>query len=261
MRKSVLLAFLIVFVICLNQTPTWSEGLPFSGASDTVVTPSGKDTVEEEEIDVEFKTVFTSDPIQPYNRAIFTFNDTLYHYGLKPLCKGYNAVVPEPARRSVANFFRNLKMPKRFFNCLFQGKIKGAGTEALRFVINSTVGIGGLFDPATKVFNLEIQDEDFGQTLGHYHSGQGAYIVWPFLGPSNVRDTFGFIGDMFLDPLFWVSVAVDPYVGTGLRAYRTVNDVSIDKGKVYEDLTEAAIDPYIAIQDAYIHNRIMKIRE
>ncbi len=262
MRKSVLLAFFIVLVVCMYQTSLWSEGLPLMGKTEAAVSPAEKDAIsEDEEIDVEFKTVFTSDPVQPYNRSIFTFNDKLYHYGFKPLCKGYNKVVPEPARRSIANFFTNLKMPKRLVNCLLQGKLKGAGTEALRFLINSTIGAAGFFDPAKKHFNLEIQDEDFGQTLGHYHTGQGAYIVWPIIGPSNVRDTFGFVGDMLLDPLFWVSFTTYPGLTTGVAAYDTVNDVSLDKGKAYENLTEAAIDPYIALQDAYIHYRIKQIRE
>lgn len=254
--------FFIVLAICIQQTSVWSEGLPLMGKTDETVTTSPKDTTtEDEDIDVEFKTVFTNDPIQPYNRAIFTFNDKLYHYGFKPVCKGYNAILPEPARRSVANFFTNLKMPKRLVNCLLQGKLKGAGTEALRFLINSTIGVAGFFDPAEKHFNLKLQDEDFGQTLGHYHTGQGSYIVWPFIGPSNIRDTFGFIGDMLLDPLFWVTFVTPPFTTTGISAYDTVNNVSMDKGDVYEALTEAAIDPYIALQDAYIHHRIKQINE
>lgn len=258
MRKHVLLAFLIVLTICLYQASAWSQGLPFSGSDEAVKAEVAE---EADHVDVEFKTVFTSDPIQPYNRAIFNFNDRLYHYGVKPVSKGYSAIVPEPVRRSVANFFTNLKTPKRFVNCVLQGKFNGAGTELLRFIINSTIGGVGFFDPAKKHFNLEIQDEDFGQTLGHYKTGQGTYIVWPFFGPSNVRDTIGFIGDLALDPLFWLSFTTNTGVTAGAGAGDTVNNVSLDKGTAYEALTDAALDPYIAIQDAYIHNRIKKINE
>lgn len=263
MKKSVLLVFCLVLTFCLYQVSVKGQGLPLMGELKDTVSPTEEATSEEEtdHVDVEFKTVFTSDPIQPYNRTIFSFNDKFYHYGIKPLSKGYSAVVPEPARRSVRKFFLNLKMPKRLVNCLLQGKFKGAGTEGLRFLINSTVGIVGFFDPAAKFFDLKPQDEDFGQTLGHYHTGQGSYIVWPFLGPSNVRDTIGFIGDVVLDPLFWISFTTYPGLTAGVSAYDSLNGVSLDKGKAYEGLTVDAIDPYIALQDAYIHNRIKRIRE
>lgn len=220
---------------------------------------SSEETSDDDDIDVEFETfIITKDPIQPYNRTIHGFNDNLYYGVLRPAHKGYGAVIPERARLSVRMFFSNLKMPMRFVNCLLQGKFKGAGTELLRFVANTTIGVGGLFDPGLDAFNLELQDEDFGQTLSKYGFGSGVFIEWPFLGPSNIRDTVGFLGDAALNPLTYI---LGPLENLGARVFSEVNEFSIDKGDIYENLTKPAIDPYIAIQDAYIQNRIKKIKE
>src|SRR3990167_11003707 len=116
------------------------------------------------------------------------------YYFVNPISPEKNAMVPKKARVSVKNFFTNIKMPVRFFNCLFQGKLKGAGTELARFVIKSTVGVAGLFDPAKSKFHLERHERDFGQTLAKHKMNSGIYIVWPFLGPSTVRDTVGLVG-------------------------------------------------------------------
>lgn len=278
MGKAVLLTFFFVLAICLYNTSVWAdeggESLPASEvrtddtASDEKA--SAKDTINEDEefadeefedIDVELETVFVKDPLRRYNRAIFGFNDKLYFYVMKPMYKGYNKVVPEKARLSVRKFFSNIRMPVRFFNCLFQGKFKGAGTELARLVINTTVGVGGLFDPAKSQFNLEKQDEDFGQTLGKHGMGSNYYIQWPFLGPSNARDTIGFVGDVALDPLTLLTFFVSPYASIGAKSYDTFNEVSIDRGEAYENIVEPAIDPYIAVQDAYTQNRVKKIKE
>jgi phospholipid-binding lipoprotein MlaA len=269
MGKAVLLTFFFVMTICLYNTSVRAESSPVSeGKTDETVSDekiSVKDSIDEDEefedVDVELETVFIKDPIRPYNRAIFGFNDKLYFYVMKPMYKGYNKVVPENARVSVRKFFSNIRTPVRFFNCIFQGKFKGAGTELARLVINTTVGLGGLFDPAKSQFHLEMQDEDFGQTLGKHGMGSNYFIEWPFLGPSNVRDTIGLVGDIALDPITLLGFFVSPFASTGARSYDTFNEVSIDKGEAYENIVEPAIDPYIAIQDAYTQNRIKKIKE
>jgi len=273
MGKAVLLTFFFVLAICLYNTSVWAdEGGESSPVSEVKTdetasdekTPA-KDTIDEDEeledIDVELQTTFVKDPIRRYNRAIFGFNDKLYFHVMKPMYKGYNKVVPEKARIGVRHFFSNIRTPIRFFNCLFQGKFKGAGTELLRLTINSTIGGAGFSDPAKKHFHLEKQDEDFGQTLGKYGMGSNYFIEWPFLGPSNVRDTVGFVGDIALDPLTLLYFFVSPVASTGARSYDTFNEVSIDKGEAYENIVEPAIDPYIALQDAYTQNRIKKIKE
>jgi phospholipid-binding lipoprotein MlaA len=209
--------------------------------------------------DISIDATFVKDSFPSYNRAVFTINDKLYYYFFRPLSKGWG-VVPEFARLGVRNFFTNVRMPGRFFNCLFQGKFKGAGTELTRLLINSTIGGAGFTDPAKKYFHLELQDEDFGQTLGHYNTGAGSHLELPFLGPSNVRDAFGLIVDTVLDPVTLL-MFVSPYASPAARAFIAINDISIDKGDTYEGLVEQAIDPYIAVQDAYSQNRVKKIKE
>lgn len=270
MARLVFYMFISALIMYTFTVSTYADGAPASqGQNDTtIITNNGKKPVEEtdvedeesEFVDVELETVFIQDPVQPYNRAIFTFNDKAYYYFFRPIYKGYEVVLPEKARLGVRNFFTNVRTPVRLFNCLFQGKFKGAGTEALRLVINSTLGVAGFSDPAKKYFELDIQDEDFGQTLGRYKMGTGPHIEWPFLGPSNVRDTIGLVGDIALDPITLLFL-VNPFAPTGAKAFMGVNDLSIDKGDTYESLVEKAIDPYIAVQDAYTQNRSKKIRE
>jgi phospholipid-binding lipoprotein MlaA len=190
------------------------------------------------------------DPIEGYNRVMYAFNDKLYHYFLKPVAKGYSFVVPKPARVSVKRVFYNLAMPKRFVNCLLQGKLKGAGTELARFSINTTFGLGGLFDPAGKC--IEDYNEDSGQTLGHYGIGTGMYIVWPFLGPSSLRGTAGTVLDTVLNPLTYVQMEF--WQKLSIRGYYTVNDTSLRLGE-YESLKQSAVDPYIALRNAYFQHR------
>jgi phospholipid-binding lipoprotein MlaA len=197
-----------------------------------------------------------ADPWEPFNRAMHTFNDRLYFWLLKPVAQGYNVVVPEPARVSVSNFFSNLRTPVRLVNCVLQANPIGAATELFRFMINSTVGLAGLFDPAGgEEINLKRQDTDLGQTLGFWGLGQGIYIVWPITGPSSLRDTAGIVGDYFLYPISYL----DPwYVWSAVRGYEVENEVSLRIGD-YEAIKEAAIDPYIAFRDAYVQYRLKKV--
>jgi len=197
-----------------------------------------------------------ADPIEPVNRAFFHFNDKLYFWVLKPVATGYKAVVPEDARVGVRNFFSNLTTPVRVANCLLQVNFKCAGTETARFLLNTGLGMGGFLDPG-KDAHLEKQDKDLGQTLGIWGIGPGFYINWPILGPSSLRDTAGFIGDLFLDPRTYLLNDPIFYV---VRPYELVNDTSLRTGE-YEDFKEAALDPYIALKDAYTQYRQNKIRE
>jgi phospholipid-binding lipoprotein MlaA len=197
-----------------------------------------------------------ADPLEPFNRAMYHFNDKLYFWVLKPVAQGYGKVVPEAARISVSNFFANLAFPIRFVNCLFQANFEGAAAELGRFTVNTLWGVGGFLDPASsKDINLSKQDEDFGQTLGAYGIGQGFFINWPIFGPSSPRDTVGLVGDAFLTPSAYLSPW---YAGAGTWAYDKVNDTSLKIGD-YESLKGAAIDPYVAIRDAYVQYRLKKV--
>jgi phospholipid-binding lipoprotein MlaA len=197
-----------------------------------------------------------ADPIEPVNRGIFYVNDKLYRWVLKPVAKGYKYVMPEGVRISVRNFFFNLATPIRAVNTLLQGKIKDTGTELARFGINSTIGMAGLFD-AAKDFHLTRKDEDTGQTLGVYGLGDGFYLVLPILGPSSARDTVGLAGDTFLDPTTYL---LSWEAALGMRFVRAQTDLTFRINE-YEELTDAAVDPYAAVKDVYIQYRAKKVRE
>jgi phospholipid-binding lipoprotein MlaA len=240
-----------------------NEARTVAGAQGTQESPQVPATSGSEGADAEYaddvseKPAATiADPWEPFNRAMHTFNDRLYFWLFKPVAQGYNMVVPEPARVSVSNFFSNLRAPVRLVNCVLQVNPIGAATELFRFMINSTVGIAGLFDPAGgEEINLKRQDVDLGQTLGVWGMGQGIYIVWPIIGPSSSRDTAGIVGDYFLYPISYL----DPlYVWAGVRGYEALNEVSLRIGD-YEAITEAAIDPYIAFRDAFVQYRLKKV--
>ncbi len=221
-------------------------------APGTGVAPEDEGIPEKEIPEDMIQEVTVPDPIEPWNRMMFQFNDKLYYWVMKPVTKGYNAVMPEPARVSVDNFFKNVSMPVRFVNSLLQGKFKAAGSELARFGINTTIGLAGFIDVAKKRFEIEEHKEDFGQTLGTYGMPPMMYIVWPFLGPSNVRDSLGFAGDSFLEP----SNYLEPfYVPMSLDVYKWVNNISLDP-TAYEDLKKSSIEPYAALRDAYIQYRM-----
>ncbi len=197
-----------------------------------------------------------SDPFEPFNRVMFKVNDKLYFYVAKPVARGLR-VVPEPARISVRNFFSNLTTPIRFASSLLQLKFRDAGTELSRLVINTTVGIGGLFDPARTHFGLEKKDEDIGQVLGRYGIGGGPYLVLPVFGPMNVRDGVGKIGDILLNPITYVE---EDKVRYGAIVLDKENEIALDDD-TYEGIKQDALDPYLFIRSAYTQNRAGKIKK
>ena len=214
-----------------------------------------EDELDEEGDDFFEETETINDPLQPFNRAMFTFNDKLYYWALKPVARGYRFVVPKRARISVGKFFSNLATPVRFVNCLLQGRTKGVGIETARFAVNTTVGIAGFFDPAYSLCKLEKQEADFDQTLGIYKMQQVCYINWPLLGASSVRGTLGIIGDTVFDPVWWLAPLG---VKIGLTLHEEVNETSLTIGD-YEGLTQPALDPYLALRNAYFQNRQSKL--
>ena len=209
-----------------------------------------EDTFKEERVEI-------ADPIEPFNRAMYLFNDKLYFWALKPVAQGYKVVVPEPARISVKNLFFNLGFPARFLSCLLQADFRGAANEFGRFGINTIWGIGGLLDPSSsKELDLQRQETDLGQTLGVYGVGHGFYIIWPIFGPSSPRDSVNIAGDYFLYPVWYI---YPWYASTAVSTFEMVNSTSLRIGD-YESLKEAAIDPYVAMRDAYIQYRLKKVK-
>jgi phospholipid-binding lipoprotein MlaA len=252
-RLSLLLLLLLLASLgCASGAPRKADAN--AAVSAAAKANAGAEDVEDEE---EEDDLVIWDPIAPWNRAMYHVNDKLYFWILKPTTKGYNFVVPEPARIGVRNFFDNVTMPIRAINCLLQGKFKGFGTEIGRFCVNSTWGVLGFGDPATKKLKWRKYDEDFGQTLGFYGLGHGLYIVWPVFGASSLRNTAGIVGDTAADPKTYLR----PWgVRVGVNAYDRVNRTSLRIGD-YEALKEAAIDPYVSIRNAFLQHRKKKVEE
>jgi len=236
------------------------ESAPVPAAS-TPAKPSDEygDVTSEEVETTSPKGPQIADPIEPWNRAMYHFNDKLYFWALKPAARGYKAALPEEIRGLFSNFYQNIKAPIRIVNNLLQGKPGYAGIELARLVINSTIGVGGLRDCAGECFGIKGRDADFGQTLGKYGVGFGFYLVWPVLGPSSPRDTVGFAGDWLLTPTTYLSSDTFDPVKIGLYAHQAVNTTSFHLGD-YEALKAAAIDPYVAIRDAYVQHRTEAIK-
>lgn len=208
-------------------------------------------------LDDEAATASVRDPIQPVNRALYTVNDRLYYWALKPAATGYSKVVPEKVREGLGRMFTNLGMPRRGVNCLLQGKFKGAATEVGRFVVNTTAGVVGFWDVAEKRCGMAAYDEDLGQTLGRYGVGYGCFLTLPVFGPSNPRDTVGLVGDAFLDPLNYLIASLPARIG--IKAGDKVNETSLRLGD-YEKTKETALDHYVWLRESYTQNRDERIR-
>ena len=194
-----------------------------------------------------------ADPLEPWNRFWFAFNDIFFLHVAKPVYNFYETVVPQPIRGGVKNFYANILMPKRMINSLLQFRVKEAFVEFGRFCMNTTVGLGGFADSTStkKLVDIDPGGEDFGQTLGRWGIGHGFYIVWPFLGPSSVRESIGFVGDCATDVFFFVH----PWeLATASELYLRFNALD-DLLPTYESLSGIAVDPYIAVREAYIQYR------
>lgn len=227
-----------------------------SQAGDAASQEDDSESYEDEPTDVR-PQVRVADPLEPWNRAMFVFNDKCYFWVLKPVAQGYKAVMPELCRRGIKNFFYNIGMPVRLVNCVLQGKGTGAAGELGRFFYNTTVGILGFGDPSAKHPALNPDAEDFGQTLGKYGIGHGVYLVWPFLGPSSIRDTVGLGGDYFLTPATYVEPA---QAAAGIKAGEKINQVSFQIGD-YETFKAAALEPYTSARNAYLQYRKGKVEK
>ncbi len=190
------------------------------------------------------------DPLEPFNRSMFQFNDDLDQAFIKPLAKGYNAIMPGPVNQGVTNFFNNLRDVKSAINNLLQLKIGRAFSDVGRVAVNSTVGVLGLIDVASNL-NLPSYKEDFGQTLGVWGFDSGPYLVLPFFGPSSGRDGVGVVVDWFIDPLYFID---DDGTKWALRGLRLV-DTRADLLSASRVVSQAALDPYAFIRDAFLQRR------
>ncbi len=211
---------------------------------------------ENEVIDTFFEEEDVSDPLESMNRVFFVVNDKLYFWVLKPVNKAYSAVVPLAFRQCFGNFFDNVAAPVRVVNNLLQGKVADATIDLSRFLINSTVGILGLADPALDSFGLEPKSEDFGQTLGVWGLGEGPYLFLPLIGPLTLRDSVGFVGNAAIHPATYVCTTYLDGV-----AYYTADKVNLQSlhPNLYEDMKKYSLDPYISMRQVYIEYRRNKV--
>jgi phospholipid-binding lipoprotein MlaA len=198
------------------------------------------------------------DPLEKVNRGVFAFNDFIDLILLEPIAKGYDYVVPDTVQKSVRLFFQNLAYPSHLVSDLLQGKFSQAAVHSGRFAINSTLGVGGLFDVAED-FGLKYHEEDFGTALGYYDIPAGPYIVLPILGPSNLRDGIGRVVDSFLDPTTFVaysnvSSSTQNSIIFGLNGIRIIN-IRSSMLETIDSAKEASMDYYLFIQSSYSQYR------
>lgn len=202
-----------------------------------------------------------ADPLAPFNERMFWFNLKLDDYVVHPVASAYATVVPVGARESVGRFFNNVDFIPRFANSLFQFRMAQAGIELARFGVNTTLGVGGLFDPANHWFGLKESENDFGLTLGHYGLGTGAYLVLPFIGPTDIRDGIGRVADGAMFPLsYFVPWYVYIPAEAGQSLAEGINYRSLHLN-LFEEVDRYAIDLYGAVQAGYLERREAQVKE
>jgi phospholipid-binding lipoprotein MlaA len=225
-----------------SQNP--STAAPVSG-------PAHEEVAEEAE----------TDPLEPFNTRMFWFDRKLDEYALRPVAKGWAKVMPGTARAHLELAFENVDVLRRFANNLLQLRMPEAGGEVGRFAINSTLGVGGLFDVADHWFGMKEHYQDFGLTLGHYGVGMGPYLVLPFYGPSSIRDGVGIGVDAAMNPMnYLLPTLVSTVANTSERVAWQVNYESLNLG-LFEDVDRYAVDLYGAVQDGYVQRRAKQLKQ
>ncbi len=240
-RLIVILAALTLVAGCASQPKPASDGW------------SGSDDLEYAEIDTE------NDPLELLNRFTFAFNLMLDTMVFQPVAATYRFLLPAGVRNSVRNTVRNLRSPLIFVNDVLQGELERAETTLVRFLVNSTIGVLGLFDVAADM-GYPYHNEDFGQTLGAHGMGEGFYLVLPILGPSSPRDGIGMLVDYYLDPISYAADAADV---EDLLLARTIADGIDTRARnieVIEDLQRDSIDFYARVRSLYRQSRANDIR-
>lgn len=205
-------------------------------------------------------TQANKDPLEGMNRGIYKFNDVADKALIKPVASVYQTITPSPIRKGINNFYENLTSLTTVFNDLLQFKFAHAFTDAGRFIINSTVGIAGFFDVAS-MDNVPKHKEDFGQTLGHWGVGDGAYLVLPILGPSSLRDTTGLVFDLATtDPIAYAHRKGDVRLHNQLRVGQLI-DKRAELLTATDLIDEASLDPYAFTRDAYLQRRASLVQD
>lgn len=201
-----------------------------------------------------------SDPLESVNRGIFEFNEVVDKGVLEPVARGYRYLVPSPARSGIRNFLRNLSSPTLFMNQLLQGDLDGAGDVFVRAVVNTLIGVGGIFDVAGAE-NIPYEQEDFGQTLATWGVGHGPYLMVPIIGPSSVRDLSGRTLDAYVDPVRLWLFETDNEEWYYARMLVTLVDAREDVLDLVDDLRANSIDYYATLRSVYGQRRAALVRD
>ena len=287
----VLVVLLILISGCANRPGSPTIPVPASeqsaapvriGNEATVASApaAGRESAPEEPFDPFSKPgeagIDEYDPWEPLNTKVFEFNRQVDRWILKPVARAYNFIMPDPLQIGVSNFFYNLRATPRLVNNVLQGKVKGAGIEVGRFLLNTTIGLAGFIDVAERL-DLNTPEEDLGQTFAFYGVPPGPYVVVPLMQPFTVRDLAGYVGDIFLNPIHWLVLpiievdaipSVVPHsnrLTTSLilitaKVTEVVNDRSLNLEK-YQGVEEATLDLYSAVRNAYLQKRLKAIQE
>lgn len=243
---------------CAQNAPVTQKAslVPTGGSA------SSDSAIDELEYDDLFDDLFdfgeeaeTNDPFENTNRSLLNFNRGMSRYAFDPLIRGYRFAVPKPVRRGIQRAFVNLKAPSTLVNDLLQLRFKDSATTLGRFVLNSTLGFGGVFDVAIEA-GWEHHESDFGQTLGRLGVGAGPYLVLPIFGPNTVRDGFGGVVDLFFQPLTYLIGPVQNIVIGATSGFSTLDarDVAM------KALEESSVDYYAALRSAFLQSRAAHIR-
>lgn len=238
----------LVYIFCLML---WAGSI--CNPSDVFGSDGPVDYLSDDFYSEKAESKVVNDPLEPVNRIVFTFNDTMYIWVMEPVASFYSTVIPMDLRICVDNFFRNLQEPVRFVNTLLQGRFTDAFTVLQRFVINSTLGIYGLADAAGREFGIGSVEATMGETLETWGVGDGFYLVIPLLGPSTLRETVGGIVDAAeMTPYYSWS---DSLVTNGaIYVGKETNNLSLHLGE-YEEWKKLLFDPYVSFRNAYFQFR------
>jgi phospholipid-binding lipoprotein MlaA len=251
-----------------GAVPAWSPEEP-SADSDAPPDVSGPDPVSDadlsaydplldEEFDVDLEERAVHDPFEGFNRGVFAVNETLDDFAFDPITDAYQTVVPEPLRVAIFRFFLNLESPVVMTNQLLQLRLGTATLTFGRFVVNTTAGIGGIFDAAGRGAGWERIDADFGQTLARYGCPSGPYLIVPVLGPSTARDFAGDIIDRMMDPLTYLLGPLQWWIPLGVSQGLSVREANIE---ALNALEASSVDFYSALRSAYVQSRAAHVRE
>ena len=251
MSKVVMLLVLSLLLgACAAKTEQQSAAIDTTTTpkAETLLVKSSHGSFELEPTVVAYEPETFNDPLESFNRPVFAFNDFMFRHILIPVSHGYKAVVPSPVRSGVSNFFSNIREPLNAVNHVLQGSGSGLGTSVSRFLVNSTLGIFGLFDPADHWFEIKESKATLNQTLASYDMGYGAFLVLPFLGQTDTRNGFSTVIEGIVHPVNMISNSPETFY---IQAYGSFHEFA-PQADSYETLQQQSEDPYLFFRNLYL---------